>query len=237
MSRILPARPAVEVAWPGIVDIAIAAPAPCGDRCAAPAKSGVDWLSPLVDRWGMAASVDSPETARADLIRRIAAAADRAAFIAMFEYYAPRIKAQAMRFGLDTGAAEDVAQDAMLAVWTRAGQFDADRGSASAWVFAIAANARIDRQRRDRRLVARRDFDEGDPLLRVDPADETADAARLAEVVEKLPQEQRRILHLSFYADLPHSEIASRLDLPLGTVKSRIRLALGKLRQFLGDAP
>lgn len=176
------------------------------------------------------------DTDRAALIGAVAASADHAAFIALFEFYAPRIKAQAMRYGVTADVAEDIAQEAMLSLWRRAGQFDPARGSASAWVFTIATNARIDRMRRDRRLAGAVEIDAESPLLSVDPVEPSgADAVRLARLVDGLPEEQRRILHLSFFSDVPHSDIAKRLGLPLGTVKSRIRLAIAKLRQALRD--
>lgn len=183
----------------------------------------------------MVAPLMPSDADRAALIRAIAEAADRSAFIVLFDFYAPRIKAQAMRFGLPAEAAEDVAQDTMLSVWRRAGQFDAERGSASAWVFAIATNARIDRMRRDKHIAWSVPIDDDSPLLTTDPVEGGADARRIGRCVEALPEDQRRIVHLSFFADLPHSEIARRLDIPLGTVKSRVRLAIGKLRQALRD--
>lgn len=183
-------------------------------------------------------NTDAPETEdrRADMIRAIAMQQDRAAFIGLFDYYAPRIKAQTIRFGLSPEVAEDIVQEAMLAVWRRAGQFDASRGSASAWVFTIATNARIDRMRRDKRLSSAVSIDDEALSLSVEP-DEGAgiDAVRLARHIATLPAEQRRMLHLSFFADISHGEIAQRLGVPLGTVKSRIRLALAKLRQALRD--
>lgn len=182
----------------------------------------------------MSAGLTPSESARAALIGAIAISQDRTAFIALFEFYAPRIKAQAMRFGLSPSVAEDVVQDAMLAVWRRASQFDATRGSASAWIFTIATHARIDRMRRDRHMANAADIDTQSSLL-VAPDTHEPDAARLADVVSSLPAEQRRIVELSFYSDIPHAEIAARLDIPLGTVKSRIRLAISKLRIALGD--
>jgi RNA polymerase sigma-70 factor (ECF subfamily) len=189
-------------------------------------------------RLAMPTNSADTDTQRAALIVAIAEKADRSAFIALFEFYAPRIKAQAMRYGLDAAAAEDIAQDAMLSVWRRAGQFDAERGTASAWVFTIATNARIDKLRRDRILASSVELDTDSLLLSVDATDGLgADSARLEGYMRKLPDEQRRILHLSFFADLPHSEIAQKLGVPLGTVKSRIRLAIAKLRQALGGEP
>jgi len=50
-----------------------------------------------------------------------------------------------------------------------------------------------------------------------------------------LPDEQREVLHMSFFDDKTHTEISDALDIPLGTVKSRIRLAFGRIRTILED--
>jgi RNA polymerase sigma-70 factor (ECF subfamily) len=177
------------------------------------------------------------ETGRARLIEAVAASQDRHAFIALFEFYAPRIKSQAMRFSIDASVAEDIAQDAMLAVWRRAKQFDPGRGTASAWVFTIATNARIDRMRRDRHIANSVEIEGDEPLAAPETDDCGADAQRLKGIVSSLPQEQRQMVQLSFYREMPHAEIAAHLGVPLGTVKSRIRLAMAKLRQALRDKP
>lgn len=197
----------------------------------------VDGAARALHRWNMNSVAARSESARAELIRAIAIKSDRAAFVSLFEYYAPKIKAQTIKFGLDPSVADDIAQDAMLAIWQRAGQFDPERGSASAWVFTIATHARIDRLRRDKRLAASVEIDAEDPALAIQGLDETADAGKLSEVVQTLPDEQRRLVLLSFYSDMPHGEIAERLGLPLGTVKSRIRLAMSRLRKILGETP
>ena len=48
-----------------------------------------------------------------------------------------------------------------------------------------------------------------------------------------LPEEQRRVIELSYFKGMNQQEIAKRLDLSLGTVKSRTRLAIEKLRNSL----
>jgi RNA polymerase sigma-70 factor (ECF subfamily) len=195
----------------------------------------LDWEDCAPHRFHMAAKPPPSEADRAALIHAIARRGDRLAFIALFEFYAPRIKTQAIRFGLTPETAEDVAQDAMLSVWRRAPQFDAARGAASAWIFTIATNARTDRLRRDKHMSRSQPVDEESPLLVTEPAETgRMDARRLDHIVQALPEEQRQIVHLSFFADLPHAEIAQRLGIPLGTVKSRIRLAIAKLRLALG---
>ena len=197
-------------------------------------EGAVDWLLKVFHRLVMPSKPFPTEIERSELIQAIAKSQDRSAFIALFEFYAPRIKAQAMRFGLDVVVAEDIAQDAMLSVWQRAGQFDPQRGSASAWVFAIATNMRIDRARREKRAAAAAQDDIG-AIVIAPVSGQASDADRLANLVRTLPSDQRRIIELSFYSEVSHGEIASQLGVPLGTVKSRIRLAIAKLRQALRD--
>ena len=173
----------------------------------------------------------------AELIGAIAGG-DRQAFVALFDRYAPRLKAFALRGGAGPADAEEVVQDVMVAIWRRAASFDAARAAASTWIFAIARNRRIDLARRAGR---RRLPDPDDPALHPAPepdAWQRLDAAerdaRLRSAIAELPAAQRRVLFASFYDGLSHGEIALREGLPLGTVKSRIRLAFRHLQGILG---
>jgi RNA polymerase sigma-70 factor (ECF subfamily) len=172
----------------------------------------------------------------ATLIRAIAASGDRSAFAALFAYYAPRIKGYMVRLGAGNELAEEMAQETMLAIWRKAAQFDPARATASAWVFTIARNLRIDAIRR-----ARLALPETDPASEPPPpaADAVLDAARraqrLRDALSTLPAEQAEVVRLSFFDDRPHAEIERALNIPLGTVKSRLRLAIAKLRTLLED--
>lgn len=165
---------------------------------------------------------------------------DRTAFASLFGHFAPRLKSYLMRLGAGSGQAEDIAQEAMLTLWRKADQFDPAKAAAATWAFTIARNLRVDALRRERRP----EIDTSDPALVADDAPQADDAiartqedARLRDALTELPREQIEVVELSFFADKPHSVIASELGLPLGTVKSRLRLAMARLRTALGEAP
>ena len=65
------------------------------------------------------------------LIRTIATDQDRAAFAALFEYFAPRIKSFLLRSGANEASAEELAQETMLAVWRKAASFDPESSGAA----------------------------------------------------------------------------------------------------------
>jgi RNA polymerase sigma-70 factor (ECF subfamily) len=179
-----------------------------------------------------------PELKRGSWIVAIAADRDRDAFARLFDHYAPRLKGFLMRRGAPAEIAEDLAQEVLLSVWRKAAQFDPARADASAWIFSMARNLRIDLVRREKRAEA---------YVRTEAAfdddfDWPEDAAVVSEreklvrsAMTGLSTEQVEVVRLSFFEDRPHTEIAERLGIPLGTVKSRLRLAFARLREHLGD--
>lgn len=161
---------------------------------------------------------------------------DRAAFARLFAHFGPRLKAMLLRSGLRDGSAEDIVQDVMLTVWHKAAQFDPHRAGASAWIYRIARNRRIDLARR--RPLPLPDALEEPPDTEPDAAQILGleqEASRLRAAMAQLTPEQGRVLEQAFLDDLPHSRISQLTGLPLGTVKSRIRLGLARLRAELKD--
>ena len=177
----------------------------------------------------------------AALIEAVATRQDREAFATLFEYFAPRIKSFMRRSGASEQSADEFAQEALLAVWSKAGLFDPASVGASAWIFTIARNLRIDVLRREKR--GGRDYTvEIDPEFHVDegPLPDAGLAvsqveSRVRDALAHLSEDQLRVIELSFFDEKAHAEIAQTLQIPLGTVKSRLRLAMNRLRGLLGD--
>lgn len=172
------------------------------------------------------------------LLRTVAEKRDPSAFRALFDVLAPRIRAFISRRGADPQTVEEVLQETFVTIWKKAYMFDPTRASASTWIYTIARNVRIDLLRKE----GRPGFDPNDPAL-VSEAEPSAfqivarteDAARVRDACATLSPEQREVIHLAFFEDRTHGEIAQVLDLPLGTVKSRIRLAMNHIRAALGE--
>lgn len=163
---------------------------------------------------------------------------DRSAFAALFNHFAPRLKAFMRRGGASEELAEDIVQEAMVQVWRKAHIFDPGRAAVSTWVFRIARNKRIDRLRAEGRPAIDEDSYRADRPDDPGPLDEVASdqaARHMRGLVSTLPREQMQVIEKAFFEDKPHSEIAAELDLPLGTVKSRIRRALARLKGSLPD--
>jgi len=172
------------------------------------------------------------------LLRAVAERQDREAFARLFEHFAPRIKRHLMQGGSPEMQAEELAQEAFVAVWRKAAQFDPAQAAAATWIFTIARNLRVDLLRRRQGIEALDEAFDFDGLDGEAPsAEDRLHAARLTErlghALAQLPPEQRQVLRLSYFEDEPHSRIAAALGIPLGTVKSRMRLAVAQLRRLL----
>jgi RNA polymerase sigma-70 factor, ECF subfamily len=170
------------------------------------------------------------------LLHRIAGARDRQAFAELFDHFAPRVKSFMIRKGSTADQAEDLVQEAMVMVWTKAALFSSDRGSVSTWIFTIARNLRIDRLRREKSQLYTdlEDFDAPDLSVSAEESlGRLQEDNHVSRALSQIPAEQRELLILSFVDDVPQSEIAKRLGIPLGTVKSRMRLGYQRLRKLL----
>ncbi|WP_262690506.1 sigma-70 family RNA polymerase sigma factor [Kordiimonas aestuarii] len=173
-----------------------------------------------------------------ELVGRIANSHDRAAFAELFAYYAPRLKSYLKALGLGDEKAEDLAQEVMVTLWRKAEKFDPAKARLSTWLFRVARNRFIDHTRRQKYA----EVDVDDHLTQMVASDETdapamqnQNAIRVKAALKVLKPAQREVIELSFFKELSHSEIATKLSLPLGTVKSRIRIAFGALRKELRD--
>src|SRR5271157_3568533 len=84
------------------------------------------------------------------LIEAVATRRDRAAFVRLFEHFAPRVKTFMLRSGASEATAEEIVQETMLTVWRKADSFVLGSTGAAAWIFTISRNLRIDALRRER---------------------------------------------------------------------------------------
>jgi len=145
----------------------------------------------------------------------------------------------AIRLSPTHADAEDATQEIFLDVWRSAARFDPGKGSELGFVMTIARRRLIDRIRRSKA----RPVTEPESLLAANDVlvAETASPDTHAEVsvamraLDTLSMEQRRVIAMSVFQGLTHSEIAEITGKPLGTVKTLIRRGLIQIRGDLAD--
>ena len=167
-----------------------------------------------------------------DLISRVARR-DANAFELLYRRYARPVFGLALRRLGDRMRAEDAVQETFAAVWRSARTYRPDRGAGAPWLYAVARNAIVDRQRArtepPAEAVDSPSTDPGPP----DRAESSFVAWRVHRALEELPDKEREVVELAYWSGLSQSEIAQFLDIPLGTVKTRTRSGLARLADLL----
>jgi RNA polymerase sigma-70 factor (ECF subfamily) len=201
-----------DAAPPGLIEPAIAPRAPAPDilqrdRAAAPDETLIAW----------------------------AAAGDRLAFDQLSLRHLPRLYRLAHRITGDAGAAEDVAQEAMLRAWQAAARFDPARARFTTWLHRIATNLAIDHARGTARTAPAPSEDVASPGA--DPEQQAIarqQRAILAGALDDLPARQRAALALFYDAELPGAEAAAALSVSTRALEGLLRRARHFLQARLG---
>jgi RNA polymerase sigma-70 factor (ECF subfamily) len=157
---------------------------------------------------------------------------DVAAFEAIYDAFHRLVYGISLRMLGDNAGAEDLTQAVFLKVWSSPESFVS--GNLGAWLSRVTRNRALDVLRS--RAVRSEQELAGDVPLEGSIDDVVfarLDGARVRAALAELPQEQRSLIELGFFAGVTHEEIARRTSTPLGTVKTRIRSGLRKLRSAL----
>ena len=156
------------------------------------------------------------------LIKRVAQG-DKDAMRILYDRYAPNLRRFITRWIANEHDASDVLHDTMIDVWRTAERF-AGRSSVKSWMFSIARNKAIDRNRKGVRTVfGEPDLDAKDEAPQPEELMTTfQDSVRVRACIDQLSPPQKAAIHLAFFEDLAYQEIAKIEDCPVGTVKTRI---------------
>ena len=159
----------------------------------------------------------------------------------LYQRYSRILYSLAYRMVADHQVAEDLLQDAFLAVWRRATTYSPQSGAARSWLISIMHHRTIDYLRR----VRRRSTIQEAPLEELelnesiahpdawDSAWQSVKSSHVRAALMQIPTEQRMVIELAYFQGWTHSEIAAGTQIPLGTIKARMRLGLLHLKQVL----
>jgi RNA polymerase sigma-70 factor (ECF subfamily) len=156
---------------------------------------------------------------------------DHDAFSILVRASTPRLYGAAKLILRDPDRAQDAVQEALVLAWRHVRALR-DLQAWDAWLYRLTVRA----CNRSARTIRRRDTVElhlvpdHEPAIASDFPTHVAERDRLGRELGRLPVEQRTVMVLHFYLDLPLTEAADILDVPVGTVKSRLHRGLATLR-------
>jgi RNA polymerase sigma-70 factor (ECF subfamily) len=176
-------------------------------------------------------SFPEPDNAELEGLLSRCAGQDHKALEELYKKVSPYLLALLLRMLRTRDLAEDALQEVFVRVWRQAGQFEARRGRALAWMIGISRYRAIDILRGRPGWIGLEGVTEGSvPAVRTESA---LTQRALEHCLGLLSGNQRHCLVLAYQQGLSQDVIANSLGYPLGTVKSWVRRALSSLRRCL----
>ena len=184
-----------------------------------------------------------------DLVRYFRRKADEAAFNELMNRHQTKIYSYIYSMVNNPEIANDIFQETFTKVVTKMDDTYNEQGKWIAWVMRIAHNATIDHIRKQKRYIDVNSwYDEDDS--RSDYFDRMMDdswvdadeqmvegetKASLMSHIAKLPEEQRSVVLLRHYYEMPFKEIAELTNVSINTALGRMRYALINLRKHFDE--
>jgi len=170
---------------------------------------------------------------------------DRNAISQLIERHSRRVRNYIRMMVKDQDLAEDIFQETFIKVVRviDEGRY-CDNGKFLSWVLRIAHNQVIDYFRNQRQNKSLTESDAGYNVLgTLQFADRTIEDAIVSEQIERdirsliklLPEEQREVVRMRYFAGLSFKEIAEQTGVSINTALGRMRYALINLRKLIKE--
>src|SRR5215471_3037523 len=168
-------------------------------------------------------------------VKRVAEG-DRDAFEKLYAAYQTRLFRYLLRMVGDTGTAEELTNDTMVAAWKAAGSFKG-QSKPSTWLFAIARNKALNAMRGQHPVMVEVETAMAVAASSSDSPETSVSRGSLHAVMkqalQELSAEHREVIELTFYQELSYQEIAEIMQCPVNTVKTRMFYAKKRLQEAL----
>ena len=152
-------------------------------------------------------------------LKQIAESQDMKSFKIIFDYFGPRLKSFLMSANTEESVAEEIVQETMAIVWTKADYYDPKLASPSTWIYTIARNKKIDILRKSRKAILE-DIDTAILPPVESKLDDEIEHEQKFDIINKylddLPKDQLELLKMNFIEEKSHGEIAEITKIPLG---------------------
>lgn len=171
------------------------------------------------------------------LLDKIRRSSSHAAFTELVNRHALRFRKLAFRFTNSVADAEDIVQEAFLALWQRPDMWDGGKSvKFTTWFYRVIVNRCLDRARKKKPLP----MPEEDVF---EDESESADARmirreredRVEAAFRHLPEPMQTALNLSFYEPVPNKEAADIMGLSVKAFQSLLMRAKISLRERVMD--
>jgi len=159
---------------------------------------------------------------------------DRIAQKSLYENYAKAMYNVSLRIVNDTGAAQDILQDAFVDAFTKISQFRQD-ASFGSWLKRIVINKSLNHMKRSSRMV---EIKEAGTMVTEEPNDDNIQYSmqHIKDAMDNISDGYRVVFSLFAIEGLSHREIAEELGITESTSKSQYLRARKRIKEHIINA-
>jgi RNA polymerase sigma-70 factor (ECF subfamily) len=172
----------------------------------------------------------------ARLLGEVARWDDQAAFESLYETHVAAVTQAALSICGDAGVAEDIAQQAFIALWARAGRIVERSVRVRPWLCTVARNAALDHVRKEHVVLGALDDAMATLSPEAGPEQSALNAEASAELrcaLAALSAEERVAVEMVYFGRASYRAAAAAMGRPQRTIRTLVRRAIPKLRAYL----
>ncbi len=179
----------------------------------------------------MTCTPDSADTVLLEAIQQ----GNRQAFAYLVRRHTSTFYRLAYRFMNSRDDAEDIVQEAFVALWEHPSRWDASKNARfTTWFYRIIVNRCLDAKRKPEGLELQEDSEDAtenqeEQLIK------SRQQQQLEHAIAQLPERQRTALNLAFYEELSNKEAADVMNIPLKALQSLLMRAKANVKLMLQE--
>jgi RNA polymerase sigma-70 factor (ECF subfamily) len=163
---------------------------------------------------------------------------DRQVFSYLYDNYSGVLYGIILKIVVKPEEANDLLQDVYLKIWRNIESYDADKSRLYTWMLNIARNTAIDflRSKQFQNSAKNQNIEDSvNTINQQEKSEQKTDSIGLKQMVEKLPNDQQKVIELVYLNGYTQQETSEELNIPLGTVKTRVRMAINTLKSIFKE--
>ena len=158
---------------------------------------------------------------------------DESAYSYLYDHYSGSLYAIILNIVPDRELANDLLQEVFIKIWKQIDTYDQTKGRLFTWMLNISRNASIDAVRSKSYQQSQKNSELTNMADNANSVHTNTDKIGLRAIVNKLKDDHKVLIELSYFEGYTQDEISKMLKIPLGTVKTRLRNALIQLKQVI----
>lgn len=170
---------------------------------------------------------------------------DKASLEELYIKVAPILNSYALKIVRSIELSNEVLQDSIIQIWTKAATYNPERGKPMSWMFAIVRNCAFDKVRMEKKHIVNCNEENGiflDGSTSVTEYNPETELSRsqtidsLNRYIDNLPSSHRISIYLTYFYGYSLAELSEALDTNINTIKSWLRRSITSLKLLEEDA-